>query len=164
MRDLSSVCVCIGKEEIYRKKNGLLLAVLLAALAFTGCGSTKYQDGSYRAEAADFDQHGWKEFLDITVTGGKITSVDFDALYKDDLRRKSEDMDYQKAYREAGLGTDPADYCIRLEDSLLERQKAAQVDAVAGATTSSEHFRQMAEQLQKAMEAGNTDTVYLSLE
>ena len=58
------------------KKNGLLLAVLLAALAFTGCGSTKYQDGSYRAEAADFDQHGWKEFLDITVTGGKITSVE----------------------------------------------------------------------------------------
>lgn len=146
------------------KKTCLTLFALLAALAFTGCGSTKYQDGSYRAEAADYDQHGWKEFLDITVKDGKIAAVDFDALHQDDMRRKSEDMDYQKAYREAGLGTDPADYCIRLEDSLLERQKAAQVDAVAGATTSSEHFRQMAEALQKAMEAGNTQTIYVSVE
>ena len=146
------------------KKNCLTFFALLAALAFTGCGSTKYQDGSYRAEAADYDQHGWKEFLDITVKDGKIAAVDFDALHQDDMRRKSEDMDYQKAYREAGLGTDPADYCIRLEDSLLERQKAAQVDAVAGATTSSEHFRQMAEELQKSMETGNTQTIYVSVE
>lgn len=146
------------------KKILLLSLSLLAALSLTGCSSAKYQDGSYRAEAADFDKHGWKEFLDVTVKDGKITEVDFDSLYETDSRRKSEDMEYQQSYREAGLGTDPADYTIRLEDSLKERQKASEVDAVAGATTSSEHFRKMAEELQKSMETGNTETIYVSVE
>lgn len=146
------------------KKTRILLLCLLAAIAFSSCSSAKYQDGSYRAEAADYDKHGWKEFLDITVQNGKITDVDFDALYETDSRRKSEDMEYQQSYREAGLGTDPADYSIRLEDSLRERQKASEIDAVAGATTSSEHFRKMAEELQKSMETGNTETIYVSVE
>ncbi len=145
------------------KKIRILLLTLLTALSLAGCGA-RYQDGSYRAEATDFDQHGWKEFLDVTVKDGKITEVDFDALHETDSRRKSEDMEYQQSYREAGLGTDPADYTIRLEDSLKERQKASEIDAVAGATTSSEHFRTMAGQLQKSMETGNTETIYVSVE
>lgn len=146
------------------KKTLLFCLTLLAAAVFTGCGSPKYQDGSYRVEASDYDQQGWKEFVDITVQDGKITEVDFDALNQEDSRLKSEDMEYQKAYREAALGTDPADYSLRLEDSLKERQKASEVDAVAGATTSSEHFRTMVEELQKSMETGNTETVYVSVE
>lgn len=146
------------------KKRSILFLSLLAAAAFSGCSSTQYQDGSYRAEASDFDSHGWKEFLDVTVQNGKITDVDFDALYNTDSRLKSEDMEYQKSYREAGLGTDPADYSLRLEDSYKERQKASEIDAVAGATTSSEHFRKMAEELQKNMRSGNTETIYISFE
>ena len=54
----------------------LLFAVccFLPAL-MTGCSPADYRDGSYRAEAADFDQSGWKDYVQLTVSGGKVTEI-----------------------------------------------------------------------------------------
>jgi major membrane immunogen (membrane-anchored lipoprotein) len=146
------------------KKAKRIVPVLLPLLLFGSCGDTAYQDGSYHAEAAGYDDSGWKEYLDITVSGGKITDVDYDALHREDGRRKSEDIDYQAAYRAAGLGTDPADYTVRLEDALLERQKVQQIDGIAGATVSTGHFISLAEKLQEQMETGDTKSCTVPLE
>ncbi|AEJ62287.1 hypothetical protein Spith_2030 [Spirochaeta thermophila DSM 6578] len=46
-------------------------------------GYGPYKDGTYHAEQADFSPQGWKEFVDITVLGGRIVAVRWDALHKD---------------------------------------------------------------------------------
>ena len=68
----------------------------------TGCSPADYRDGSYRAEAADFDQSGWKDYVQLTVSGGKVTEIEYDALNREDGRKKSEDLAYQQQYRDAG--------------------------------------------------------------
>jgi len=43
-----------------------------------------YKDGSYHAEIKDFDvKTGWKDSVDITVAGGKITEVVWNGTHKD---------------------------------------------------------------------------------
>ena len=57
----------------------LVLAFVLAALAFSGCGQeTALLDGYYTAQAAEFN-FGWKEYITIMVRGGSIVSVEYNA-------------------------------------------------------------------------------------
>lgn len=142
----------------------LLFAVccFLPAL-MTGCSPADYRDGSYRAEAADFDQSGWKDYVQLTVSGGKVTEIEYDALNREDGRKKSEDLDYQQQYRDAGLGTDPADYTVRLEDSYLECQKSSSVDSVSGATVSTGRFKQLTAVLEERMQKGETGSVAVAV-
>lgn len=52
----------------------LIILVAFAAMAFA---VGPYEDGTYMAEADEFD-HGWKPFVQITVMGGYITDAHFD--------------------------------------------------------------------------------------
>jgi major membrane immunogen (membrane-anchored lipoprotein) len=52
----------------------LVILVLTAGMAFA---AGPWQDGTYTAEADEFD-HGWKPFVQITVMGGYIADVHFD--------------------------------------------------------------------------------------
>lgn len=140
------------------KKASLIAAALALSAVLAGCGgSDGYKDGSYRAEAKDYDDHGWKEYVVVTVKGGEITSVDFDAVNKEDGRKKTEDEAYKESYLSADLGTWPEDYTKKLEDSLLERQSAASVDMVAGATNSSKSFKKLVAALEDSMKKGKKD-------
>ena len=143
------------------KHHTLTILLLTAALSLTGCGagSDGYKDGTYRAEAQSYDDHGWKEYLVVTVKDGQITAVDFDAVNREDGRKKTEDEDYKQAYLNADLGTWPEDYTKKLEDSLIERQAAASVDTVAGATNSSTAFKKLAGALEEPMRKGKKDIV-----
>ena len=142
---------------------GLAVCSLLPVLLMTGCSSAGYRDGSYRAEAADFDQSGWKDYVQLTVSDGKVTEIEYDAISKEDGRKKTEDLEYQQQYRDAGLGTDPADYTAKLEDSYLECQKSNGVDSVSGATVSTGRFKDLVGALEKRMEQGETGTVAVTV-
>ncbi len=142
---------------------GLAVCSLLPLLLMTGCSSAGYRDGSYRAEAADFDQSGWKDYVQLTVSDGKVTEIEYDAISKEDGRKKTEDLEYQQQYRDAGLGTDPADYTAKLEDSYLECQKSSGVDSVSGATVSTGRFKDLVGALEKRMEQGETGTVAVTV-
>ena len=142
---------------------GLAVCSLLPVLLMTGCSSAGYRDGSYRAEAADFDQSGWKDYVQLTVSDGKVTEIEYDAINKEDGRKKTEDLEYQQQYRDAGLGTDPADYTAKLEDSYLECQKSSGVDSVSGATVSTGRFKDLVGALEKRMEQGETGTVAVTV-
>lgn len=142
----------------------LSVCSLIPALLMTGCSPEGYQDGSYRAEASDYDQYGWKDYVQLTVTDGKVTEIEFDAVHEQDNTKKSEDLEYQQEYREAGLGTDPADYSAKLEDSYLESQKSSTVDSVSGATISTGRFKQLTKALEERMEKGETGTITVTLE
>ena len=159
--DKISSNIYFGKEDVVMKKIlAFILCVLTVAGLMTSCaGSDGFKDGKYRIEAAAADDHGWKEYIDVTVSGGKNTAVDFDSVNEEDGRLKSEDEDFKAAYVGAGFETYPADYSDNLETGLIENQDAEKVDSVAGATTSSTSFKAMMKELQKAMKQGKTDTI-----
>ena len=140
-----------------------LVAVILAAVAaaclMAGC-SSGMKDGVYKAQYKDYDDHGWKDYVSITVEGGQITSVDYDAMNQDGAK-KSEDTAYRESM-EPVSNTYPAKFYKELEDQLTEMQDPKKVDAVTGATTSSNDFKILATEAIKAAKSGNTDTVEVS--
>ncbi len=136
-----------------------LLATIAAAALFTGCqDSGSYKDGTYKAQYKNPDDHGWTEYVTVTVSGGKFTAVEFDSL-NEDGQKKTEDEEYKAAYTGAGYETYPADYTQKLEDSLLSKQNPDDVDAVAGATNSSASFKELVKKLESRMKKGDTSTL-----
>ena len=142
------------------------LAITLAAIAVMGtmasCSGTTtdgFKDGSYRAEYKDFDDHGWKDYLNVTVADGKITAVEYDSLNSEDGHKKTEDEAYKEAYVGEGFETYPADTADKLEAGLVEKQDGALVDTVAGATNSSDSFKALFAALKSNMAKGDTATV-----
>lgn len=98
------------------------------------------KDGIYKAAEADFDDHGWKAMAAIVVKDGKIQSAFFDEINKEDGHYKSVDEDYAKRM-EASSGQTPAKAAEALTKSLVEKQDVNQVDAVSGATGTSNKFK-----------------------
>ena len=80
-----------------RKKTGLLLLIAaLLCICFTGCGDKEgqLQDGYYSAEASDYS-HGWKEFVSICISNGKLVTVEYNAKNESGFI-KSWDMNYMR--------------------------------------------------------------------
>lgn len=125
-----------------------LAMVLTLVLVFAvGCSSgADFKDGQYQAES-DFDDKGYKGSIEIVVKDGKITEVDYDELDEDGAK-KSVDEDYAEAM-EGVSGTKPAQAYEDLESSLVKSQDPDKVDAVTGATGTSELFKELAK---KALE------------
>ena len=141
------------------KKAMITLLAISTALLLNSCqGSDTYQDGTYRAQFKDPDEHGWTEYVVVTVSGGKFTAVEFDA-FNENGDKKTEDEEYKEAYTGAGYQTYPADYTQKLEDSLLKKQNPDDVDMVAGATNSSTSFKELVKALESNMKKGDTSTL-----
>lgn len=111
--------------------------------------STGLKDGTYKADTGKFDDHGWKQAIEITVKDGKITDVVYDEYNKDDNHKKSEDAAYKESYAKQVSGADPKVTYEKLAKSLIEKQDPEKVDAVAGATSSTNSFKEVAK---KALE------------
>lgn len=47
-------------------------------------------DGTFYAQADDFDKRGYKDFVEMTVEGGRITKIVWDAIDKDDGKNRAE--------------------------------------------------------------------------
>ena len=134
----------------------IFVSAFLAMFMFTGC-SGSMKDGTYRAEYKDFDDHGWKDYVTITVSDGKITEVDYDAV-NDNGDKKSADEAYREQM-EPISNTYPAKFYKELEDQLVDEQDLKKVDAVAGATNSSNDFKILGMEAMKAAKSGQTDTI-----
>ncbi|KUO75642.1 MAG: hypothetical protein APF77_19190 [Clostridia bacterium BRH_c25] len=102
-----------------------------------------FKDGSYKASQDKYDDYGWKGQIAIEVKDGKISSVDFDYVNKDN-KLKSEDQGYIKAMEDASK-VNLAKAMEELESTLLGNQDATAVDAISGATTTSNDFKSLAE-------------------
>jgi len=99
-----------------------------------------YKDGLYKAMDKDFDDHGWKSIAAALVKDGKIVSVFFDQINKDDGHYKSTDTEYAKNM-EAKTNITPNKASEHLINSLVEKQDVSAVEAATGATHSSESFK-----------------------
>ena len=122
--------------------------------------ATGLTDGTYRAEYDKEDSRGWKAFVEVTVEGGQMTTVNFDYINADGAF-KSEDADYNAKMKDV-TGTNPAEFKVALADSLIATQNPAEVDAVTGATSSSDEFITFTTALMEQMQAGNTDVLVLA--
>ncbi|GAA3013294.1 extracellular electron transfer flavoprotein PplA [Tetragenococcus solitarius] len=119
------------------------------------------QDGTYTLEEKNYS-NGYRTVFSIEVEDGKITKSDFDNV-DEDGNSKKDDEEYNKAMEdESGVG--PDEYIDTLNDELVktmgeEDAAPGDVEAVSGATHSSETFVLYAEQLVNAAEKGDTDTI-----
>lgn len=139
------------------KKNVMMiLTVTLILTLFVGCtSSSEYKDGTYKAEFSTPDDHGWTEYVEITVTNAKITDVVFDGKNPDGAQ-KSEDKAYEDAMKSAGSTTWPSEFYVELANGLVEKQDPTKVDNIAGATMSSNDFKTLVRALEKKMANGDT--------
>ncbi|MFV0413096.1 MAG: FMN-binding protein [Oscillospiraceae bacterium] len=140
-----------------------ILSAFLATflcLFVVACGGEKtYQDGTYRAEYTEVNEHNYRPYLVLTVQGGAVTAMEFDALAEDGSLL-SADEEY-RAEMEKLPGTYPQQYSADLINQYLVQQNIDQVDVVAGATISTENFKQLFTALEASMYAGNTETIYI---
>ena len=118
-----------------------LLPLLLLTLMLAGCGKTEQlQDGYYTAQASDY-HHGWKEYITITVKGGKIISVEYNAENASGFIKS-----WDNAYMQTMLqveGTYPNEYTRYYAGQLLEGQGKEDIDALSGATSSYGSFQKL---------------------
>lgn len=107
-----------------------------------GAGAT-LEDGTFNAEGEP-DERGYTGQIDITVEGGKITTVDYDEVSKDGIA-KSEDDEYAVKYKEVS-GMTPAEVYEQLQADLVEKQDPNAVEVISKATNSSDQFKKLAEE------------------
>ncbi|OGO77799.1 MAG: hypothetical protein A2Y23_15055 [Clostridiales bacterium GWB2_37_7] len=100
------------------------------------------KDGVYKAEQDKFDDYGWKGFVEVEVKEGKIATVKFDYVNKDNAL-KSQDAAY-KAAMEPVSKIAPDKAFAALQTALVEKQDVTAVTVVAGATMSSNDFLALA--------------------
>jgi len=136
------------------------LAVIIAGV-FAGCnqtqqntpgsGTKQYKDGTYYAEADDFDESGWKDTVTIEVKNGKIVSVDWNAINKDGGDDK-DTLSRNGGYKMVEYGGAQAEWheqAEKVEAYLVEKQDPTDIkykdndghtDAISGATIKVKKF------------------------
>lgn len=128
-----------------RRVLSLLAVAALATTVFVGCGKKEeagLKDGSYKKESAA-DERGYVASIEIEVKDGKIASVKYDEA--NDAGSKLADAEYNKKMKEIS-GANPEEAFPALEKALVEKQDVAAVDAVTGATSTSDSFKKLAEE------------------
>lgn len=139
-----------------RRAGAILIASLTFLLLFVACAKEQYyQDGVYRAEFADFDNRGYKDYLQVTVKDNVVTHIDFNAVDKDGAL-KTDDEQYAENMEKV-QDTYPEKYIADLINQYMETQKISEVDALAGATYSSDVFTALFTELEKKMFSGDTE-------
>ncbi len=140
-------------------KKILLAAICLSTiLTFTACSSqvstssngvVTYKDGTYEAEGKTDEKNGYTPKVTVTVAGGKITDVEYNAFTADGKNKKTESQPggtYDM--KTAGAKKDWYEQAELLEAKLIESQDPAAItvdsegktDAVAGVSMKAGDF------------------------
>jgi major membrane immunogen (membrane-anchored lipoprotein) len=133
-----------------RRIISLLAVAALATTIFVGCGNKEeaaqesgLKDGTYTA-SSEKDDKGYTASIEIEVKDGEIATVKYDEVAEDGTS-KLDDEEYNTKMKSIS-GSNPTEAFPALEASLVEKQDAASVDAVTGATSTSEKFKTLAEE------------------
>jgi major membrane immunogen (membrane-anchored lipoprotein) len=143
---------------------GIVAAALLVTALFVAAtsadsflsGGNSLKDGYYCAEAAEFDAYGWKEYVAVCVSGGRIILVEYNAFNASGFI-KSWDMNYMRVMN-AVSGIYPNAYTRFYGGKFLENQGAREVDALSGATESHVSFLRLSQAVLENARAGDTET------
>ncbi len=137
------------------RKVFMLLVGFSALVLFNSCGNDDdektYIDGTYAAQYANYDEHGWKAFISITIAGDKITACNFDYIQEGTNELKS-----TSAYYKEQMDPDPEVWLVEYANKLIAKQNIDKVDAVTGATHSLTDFTALATAALTAAKKGET--------
>jgi major membrane immunogen (membrane-anchored lipoprotein) len=135
----------------------LLILFIVALLVSCGENSSVLVDGYYSAETAAFDSYGWKEYLTICVSNGRIIFVEYNSFNAAGLI-KSWDMDYMRQMN-AESGTYPNAFTRYYSRLFLENQGIDGIEALSGASYSYPVFIALAKAVLASAGEGNKKTV-----
>lgn len=125
-----------------------LVALVVFVLVLVGCGSDEAdfpeEGGDTVVVETEYDDHGWKGKLAVTFDGNLVSEAEYDEFDRQG-NSKAKDDDYASRMVPVA-GISPAEAFDELEASLVDAQDPAAMDAVTGATESSEWFLELAEQ------------------
>ncbi|MDR2435364.1 MAG: FMN-binding protein [Treponema sp.] len=141
-------------------KKRLVPLIFLVALLSCGGNSSALKDGYYTAEDAEFDNHGWKEYVTLCISSGQISMVEYNAFNQSGLI-KSWDMNYMRLMN-AASGSYPNAYTRYYVGQLLTRQGTEGIDALSGATESYRSFLRLADAALENARRGDTGTHIVS--
>lgn len=109
-------------------------------------------DGEYVAETSETytaeTGHGWREYVKITVSDGQIVDMEYDAL-KDEKKKSETTQD------EYPMTPHPSQWIPQLNENLQAADNPDEVDAVAGATQSSQMIKKLYAAALKAAQMGD---------
>lgn len=114
------------------------------------------KDGTYTLEEKN-ENNGYRATFTMVVKDGKIAESKYDNINKDG-KSKTEDEGYNKKMKEV-TKTGPKEFIPELNEAFLAAQSADGVDVVTGATHSTDSFKNYAQQLIQAAQAGKTDKI-----
>ncbi len=133
-------------------------ALLMLTLTLAGCGAA-YKDGTYRAEAAEYS-HGWKDYVVVTVAGGKVTVDEFDSV-NETGDKKSLDPSYREAM-EPVSGTYPEKFIPEIVAEYAAKGSVDKMDNITGATNSTNSFKTLVTAALGNAKSGVTETAVVS--
>ncbi len=135
-------------------------SIIISSLIFTGCAPS-YVDGSYRVEVSDYDSLGFKEYLNAVVQDGQVVSINIGSEDRNGVT-KTGNEEYRTAM-ELASGTYPDEVYSTLDARYLvlaqSREEGGSVEAVAGATITSNNYALLYDALLDAFITGETLTV-----
>lgn len=147
-----------------KRFTAILLAFLVCISLVTACGLAEenktYVDGTYTARFKEpSSSNDYVDYLIVTVSGGVVTGMEYDAYYKDDeTQLRSQDEKYERDMNKVS-DTYPRRYGPDLVNQYMEKGDIDLVDDVAGATWSSESFKALFKALEPSMQSGSTEVV-----
>ncbi|MBA9088353.1 major membrane immunogen (membrane-anchored lipoprotein) [Fontibacillus solani] len=113
-----------------------------------------YKDGTYHAEAADFDaKSGWKETADVVVAAGKVIKVNFSGVNAAGEDKKQNSIDGKYGMKEkGGAQAEWHEQAVKAEAYLVEKQDPAaltfneegKTDAISGVSISLQSYYDLA--------------------
>lgn len=136
-----------------------------SSLSSSAPGGGAYTDGVYTAYQADFE-HGWKEYVKLTVKDGNIDTIEFDAV-NEAGDKKTDDEDYRNNMAAGNKAQSlPETYPEKFYPQIVKnyedaKYKLGDMEMVAGATHSCESFKLLMGEIEKQLKAGTPGDVVL---
>lgn len=114
------------------------------------------QDGLFYAEAQQFDTNGYKEYVALYVSGGRIEWVNWNAVYKDDATQSKKSAGDAYGMKSAsGIGMEWYQQAEAFESYVIEHQGVdglttndeGKTDAISGCTIAVSGAKTLTEQI-----------------
>ncbi|EST89183.1 extracellular electron transfer flavoprotein PplA [Vagococcus lutrae] len=126
------------------------------AKEMTQVAGGELKDGTYTLEEKNYS-NDYRTVFSIVVKDGKITESNYDNV-NEAGESKVKNKEYDDMMKDKS-GTGPSEFIPALNEALVDKQNAGDVEVVTGATHSTDSFKNYAQQLIQAAQAGNTDKI-----
>jgi len=132
-------------------------------VTFAACDATvRISDGVYMVEMAEFDENGYKDFVEFEIKGGKVISIKANAYSEADGSFKTDSVEI-RSMMESINGTYPEKFYRDLVNEYIG-SGGEQVNVIAGATVTSENFFKLMDVAKNAASTGDTSIRIVEVE